>query len=126
MASKKKPTSKAPAKKPCRTADSGSNMTQTERLIRLEQAICNCQATQGTHLSQINDSIMGLRDEVRGLQARADESQYGTGGKPGNVIKIDRLEQSAAQAKMVVRLLLGAVVTLCVGAVWSIMARGSL
>ena len=124
MASKKKPAAKAPTKR--RKADSGPSVTQTERLIRLEEGIANCQTTYGHHLGQINDSIMGLREDVRGLQDRTDESQYGRGGKPGNVVKIDRLEQSAAQAKMIVRLLLGAVVTLCVGAVWSIMARGAL
>jgi len=62
------------------------------------------------------------------LRSRAEEGEaverllYGHNGAPGLVIRLDRLEQAQERGRWVTRAVVGAVVTLLVGGVWSALA----
>ena len=113
----RKTTKKASPKK--RRSDSNPAPTQTERLIRLEEGLKAVEQNQTNQLQQVDQTLQGIRNDIRALYTRVEEQQYGRDGKPGAIIKLDRLEQSMAQAKLVVRLMGGALATLVVGAAWA-------
>lgn len=120
---------KKQSKKPAprrRRADSEPRLTQGERLIRLEEGVRAIEMSQKMEIQQLVRTVESLRVDVHSLSEKIEEQQHGRDGKPGTLIKLDRLEQSMAQARTVVRLMGGAVVTLVVGAVWAVLTGGSL
>lgn len=118
------------AKKPTsprrRASDQPGRVTQTERLVRLEEGLGVLRDNQTAELQGVAKSLDGIRTDLKGLRTEIHSQQYGKDGKPGSVIKLDRLEQSMAQAKLVVRLMGGALITLVLGTAWAILTKTGL
>ena len=107
-----------------RRAGDSSAPTQTERLIRLEEGLKAVDQGHAHHMSALNGTLKTIQTDIRALGDRVSETQWGSDGKPGTLIKLDRLEQSMAQARVVVRMLGGTVITLVVGAAWAALSGG--
>lgn len=117
MTTRKTSSTKSPTRK--RRAADGT--TQTERLVRLEEGLASLKTAQCSHMDALNSTLLLINSQLEKLDGKLDGALHGESGRPGALMKIDRLEQSMAQAKLVVRLLMGTVISLVVGGLWALM-----
>lgn len=55
------------------------------------------------------------------VSSKLDQTMHGDAAKPGLVVRLDRLEQAHERTRWLTRAIVGAVVTLAVGALWTLL-----
>lgn len=90
-----------------------------------EQRLANIEAKQERLLTLLEGLSKDLADQSETAEkwrARIERTMYGDGnGYLGMVVRLDRLEQALERGKWLTRAIAGAVVTLLVGAAWSLL-----
>ena len=87
-----------------------------ERLAKIEEQVTRLvTVTEGVALQ-----IARHDTEQEKAENRVEEALHGSNDKPGLEIRIDRLEQAHERSVWVTRSVVGAVLTLLVGAIWAL------
>jgi hypothetical protein len=116
MATKKNESGK-PSPRPARKRkDATRGETTATRLVRIEEKIAACTESN----SHIQAGMMNVREDFHRLGVKIDERINGDGKNIGLLVKIDRLEQTVQQVKMMSRIVVGTFTTLVVGALWHV------
>lgn len=92
-------------------------MTTEERLAEIERKIDRLCILTESHVQRFEAHAL----EQKERNDRIGATLYGRNGTPGLLVRLDRLEQSGERARWLLRVVVGAVVTLLVGAVWALL-----
>jgi len=92
-----------------------------ERLARVEARLDSLERMTGDGIVSLGEQLKGVHACVDALDQKISSNLHGEQQRPGIVVRLDRLEQSHESAKWLIRLVAGTVVTLVIGAIWTLL-----
>lgn len=95
--------------------------TQTERLILVEAKLETFEQATTANFQGLAQKLEQLNTCIDRVESRIEASLHGEKADPGLVVRIDRLEQSHERTRWLTRAIVGAVVTIAVGAIWALL-----
>lgn len=92
-----------------------------ERLARVEARLDSVEQTAQAGFSALSDQLKSVHACIDKVDQRIEASLHGSMAQPGLVVRLDRLEQAQERTRWLTRAIIGAVVTLAVGGLWSLL-----
>lgn len=77
--------------------------------------------TNAAGLNNVAERLKELHTCVDRIEQRIEANMHGDQARPGIVVRVDRLEQAHERSRWLFRLIIGAVITLSVGAVFALL-----
>jgi len=89
----------------------------SDRLVKLEAKLEFMQERMDVGMKSIHECVDRVANKVDDMTTKNDSIMHGDSARPGMFVRVDRLEQSSERHRWLTRRIIGAVVTLAVGAI---------
>lgn len=96
----------------------------SERIARIEERMASMETTTKDGFANMNAQLERVHACVDRVGQKMDAAVHGDRSSPGLIVRVDRLEQNGERSRWLMRAVIGAMVTVAVGALWAVLKAG--